>query len=125
MSGTRKVLAPNATAPKLQTQKNDGTTAAANAANNDPMGFKAYTGWCVAYYLFPDGDGIDLDQDISDNAQTNSETIAAEVDFYASKLAGHYNLTWTNVTATDVAKLTDVHSLESLVIANLSGGNAQ
>lgn len=120
----KKTLANGAAAPALQTQAEGEQPKPTAAAAGDTDGFKTYIGWCVAYYLYPSGNGINVNQDISDNAQTNSDALALDINYYASKLAIQYQYTWTNVTPAAVAALKTVGDLENLVIANLAKAGA-
>jgi hypothetical protein len=123
-TGTKKILAKGQKAPQLQSHVSDKNAKPTAAVANDADNWKTYIAWCVAYYLYPDGDGVNEDQDISDNAGTNSDALALDVNYYATKLAAQYGYTWTNVTPAAVSRLKTVGDLEALVIANLAKSGA-
>jgi hypothetical protein len=86
----------------------------------DPTGEKGYIAFSVAHSLYPQGAGINPDQDISDDTALNSDMIATEINVDAQHSAVIHQLTWTLVTAADVAKLKTVMDLVNLVISNLA-----
>jgi hypothetical protein len=116
----KKVLARSARAPKLEMHVDGQVAAKVAAPQGDPKGFKTYAAWCVAYYIYPFENGVNVEQDISDNARTNADAIALDINYYSSKLAKQYSLTWSNVVPADVSTLTTVQTLEDLVIQHLA-----
>ena len=90
------------------------------ADSNDPTGIKAYIAFSVAHALYPQGSGIDPDQDISDDVKLNAASIAAEVNVDAQHAATIHQLTWTPVTTDNISGLDTVSSLIALIKGNMS-----
>lgn len=88
--------------------------------SSDPTGVKSYIAFSVAHGIYPHGAEIDPSQDISDDVALNSPTIAAEINFDALHLATMHQLTWDQVSPSDVQKLATVADLVALVKKNLS-----
>lgn len=97
-----------------------GTARAAPADPGDPTGVKGYIAFSVAHGIYPQGAGIDPDEDISDDVALNSATISAEINFDAQHLATIHQLTWSQVSPADVQKLGTVGDLVALVKQNLA-----
>jgi hypothetical protein len=91
---------------------------------DDPTGIKTYIAFSVAHALYPQGAGVNPDQDISDDVTLNSVTIAAEINVDAQHSATMHQLAWTPVTATQVAKLKTVSDLVALVKSKLAAARA-
>lgn len=120
MASNKKSLDPTGTAPKLKTQSGPRPSATPTPKASDPRGYKQFIAWSIACYLFPYEDGTDLNQDISGNATTNSDTLALDINYYAYKLSKRCNYTWKSVKPSDVKVLTTVQSLEDLVVKHLT-----
>lgn len=88
----------------------------------DPTGVKAYVAFSVAHGIYPNGAGINPDEDIASDAKLNAATIALEINFDAGHLAIMHHLVWNAVKAGDVTTLEKVSGLVSLVKAHLSDG---
>lgn len=116
----KKTLAASASAPPLQLTAADGSTNSVPPPANDPKGFKTYIAWCVAYYIYPYQDGVNVKQDISNNATVNPDALTLDINYYTSKLSQQFGYTWSLVSPADVKKLKTVQDLENLIIANLS-----
>jgi len=101
-----------------------GKSTAVGAPPDDPRGFKPYIAFSVAHGIFPDGDGVDPNQDISENAAANGDTLAVQINFYAQLLASKLRYKWSLVSADDVRKLKTVQDLVDLVKKNLSDPQA-
>jgi len=116
-----------------EVRSTDKTTSSATAvattpvatSGDDPNGVKAYIAFSIAYSLYPDGNGVDPDQDISDNAKLNSDILAATINKNALTSAKMHQLVWTLITADQVAKLVTVNDLMNLVKGNLAAAAAR
>jgi hypothetical protein len=118
--GSTLQFAPATVASNLVQVSAKGVVTPHADAANDPIGYKNWIAHDVAHGIYPNGAGVDPNQDISDDVATNSDIRANQINFYATLDAKKLGYTWTPVTATDVGKLKTVLDLMTLIVARLS-----
>ena len=118
--GTTLQFAPATAATNLQQVKPTGAVAPQADAPNDPKGYKNWIAHDVAHGIYPNGAGVDPNQNISDDVGSNSDIRAAQVNFYVTLDAKKFGYAWTSVAATDVGKLKSVGDLMALIVSQLS-----